>query len=195
MYLKESRNDASLTSSLRTLILWLEDVQIKKSGYGFYKYYFHCSSLEFGHLGMATCNSAIHVTWGFCEKYRRSAVPVTRCPENDAQKLPVGASGVRWARRAPAPADRAAPDGARTSLSPTLCALGHEGLGVATHSSQSRGSHLMPDLGHVCPGRPASADTSVTSSSPAPLRLKVYLRLSRRTPKSSLRSPRAREAS
>ena len=53
----------------------------------------------------------------------------------------------------------------------------------------------MPDLGHVCPGRPASGDTSVTSRSPAPLRSKVYLRLSRRTPKSSLRSPKAREAS
>ena len=62
MYLKEGRNDASLTSSFSTLILWLEDVQIKNSGYGVSKYYFHCSSLEFGHLGMATCNSAIHVT-------------------------------------------------------------------------------------------------------------------------------------
>ena len=79
-YLFEGREKRcnSLTSSLRTLILWLEDVQIKKPGYGFYKHYFHCSSLESGHLGMATCNSAIHVTGGFFEKYRRSAVPVTR---------------------------------------------------------------------------------------------------------------------
>lgn len=53
----------------------------------------------------------------------------------------------------------------------------------------------MPDSGQVCPGRPASTDTCLTSSSPAPLRLKVYLRLSRSTPKSLLRTPRAREAS
>lgn len=113
--------------------------------------------------------------------------------ESDAQSRPPragrgrGAPTCTWGPGAAGPS----PSAARSC---SLRSGGRRLRGLA-RGPGSGGGGLGPAPVLRVPARPASEDTCVTRRTPAPLRLKVYFWGSRCTPKGSLRTPRAREAS